>query len=228
MSKISLSDDRIFIWGESCFDLEHLAEGITIDGWSGDCRARARARVREERGVISNLLPIETFLTWVGGVDWASSENDDESSSKEKQIAALFSDIYGFSSEVNMNLRLALTRYFLRTGRPLLPEMGALIDEGITAHFKHAKPWGRPNLRPATDSWNKSLVIAIDSKFPKNRKHIAKVLGITVEGVKKLVYRAREDEKKLEVALKIEPYLTENIFDSLRLLQSYLRNPTRY
>lgn len=112
-------------------------------------------------------------------------------------------------------------------GRPLLPEMEGFRDMRIS-YFMHVKRWKRDKLWPAPSGFHKALVIAIDSKFHRNRKLIARMLGITVEGVKKQVHRAKGDAEMQETALFLKACLPENKHNSLRLLQTASRLPKRY
>lgn len=113
-------------------------------------------------------------------------------------------------------------------GRPLLPEEIEGFRGMRIPNFMYVKRWKRDKLWPAPSGFHKALVIAIDSKFHRNRKLIARMLGITVEGVKKQVHRAKGDAETQETALFLKACLPENKHDSLRLLQTASRLPKRY
>ncbi|ATL98517.1 hypothetical protein CK910_08510 [Aeromonas sp. CA23] len=109
----------------------------------------------------------------------------------------------------------------MRTGRSLLPEMKGFI--GMKFHFfMHVERWVRSAPWRVPSGFYKVVVIAIDSKFPRNRKLIARMLGITVEGVKKQVHRAQGNAKKQVIASHIAASLPDTKHDSLRILQAFL------
>lgn len=194
MSKSGLSPDRIFTSEGFEFDLEEIAEAIIRTDWPEGAKSCV---ITDKHGATRELSP----------------------------GAALRDSIFGgvARSEGALNSRLALTRYFLQTGRPLLPEMTELLVEGITEHMKHSTPWKRPNLKPSTDYYQQCFVIALDNKFPRKRKVIGAALHITPEGVKKQLELARENRSTHHWATRIEMYLPENIIDSIELMTNLER-----
>lgn len=184
--------ERFFSADGYAFDLEELADTIT----------------RKE----SPDTPKSIILTGTDGITHMLTVS-------ESQRRSLFSEIT--YSEGALNLRLALTRYFLQTGRPLLPEMSALLVEGITAHMKHGKPWGRPNVKPRTDSLRLMAVLAIANKFRGKRADIAAALEISTDGVNAIIQKAKVTAKCVGAGgyLRVfEEYMPPKFEDALKLL----------
>lgn len=105
-------------------------------------------------------------------------------------------------------------------------EIGLLhcpVDGPALVREMNSTSWDISSISTVFRFGYKPLVIAIDSKFPRKRKLIARVLYKSVEGVKKLVHRARTDKINQTNVLHIKAHLPENIDTSLILLKRCLR-----
>lgn len=211
MSSITSPRNRFFISNGHGYDLECLAEGLTREIWEEEAKIMA----------LTESLPLAISLQLGVAVTTklvAPSNGTRKLSPKEARIAAIFGGTA--VDETTMNLRVALTNHFLKTGRSALPEMTKLLVDGMDAHLMNSKPWGRPNLKPSVGYVQKCLVIAIDKKFHKKRKCIGKALGISAGGVRQQIRRTVIDEEQLIDISLFEESLPENLDNCLVLLRN--------
>ena len=194
MNGKTLPQDRYFSADGFDFDLEEIAESIT-----------SKEIPDGAKRVISSYM----------------NEPPRELSHREAQIEGIFNG--PAYDEGSMKLRLALTRYFLQTGRELLPEMRDLLISGITDFIKDGKPWPRPNLKRTTDPEHLIVVLALSNKFRGTRADIAAELGISASGVDYLIKQAKKANYP-ELLRLFENNMPSKFFDALELLKPEIRD----
>lgn len=195
----SMNAEKHYSAGGFEFDLEQLADGMTRD------------RIDGGKVVIS---------THKDGVTR-------ELSPRESLINAYFGG--EFRDENSLKVSLALTRYFLQTGRQLLPEMVELLADGITNHLKDEKPWSRPTVKRPRDPEFILAVLAISKRFRGKRPEIgAELGGKGADNVKDIIKQAKaliEASPGIITLLHLfEDYMPARFEDALSLLDQGYRD----